>query len=336
MNVEIKKFTKKDFTPDGEVKWCAGCGDFRILAQTQKVLAETGRSPDEFAFISGIGCSSRFPYYINSYGYHTIHGRALAVATGTKTFNPELSVWVAMGDGDGLSIGGNHFLHAVRKNLDIVCILMDNRIYGLTKGQFSPTSLKGQKTKTSPYGTLEKPLDPVALTLGIGGTFVARTTDRNPKEMQRVLKRAYEHKGFSMVQILQNCVIFNDGAFEKETGKEKKDNNLNLVHGEPMIFGMEDEKAIIRDGFNPKVVNVADVDSSEILIHDETAVDPGLSLFLTALDGPGFPMPMGIIRQIEEPTFDQEAHAQVAEVTAKKGVGNIQELLNSGETWTVK
>ncbi|MDH5559929.1 MAG: 2-oxoacid:ferredoxin oxidoreductase subunit beta [Deltaproteobacteria bacterium] len=335
MNIEISKFTKKDFTPDGEVKWCSGCGDFSILAQAQKVLAETGRSPDEFAFISGIGCSSRFPYYVNSYGYHTIHGRALAVATGTKTFNPDLSVWVAMGDGDGLSIGGNHFLHAVRKNVDLVCILMDNRIYGLTKGQFSPTTDKGQVTKTSPYGTLESPVDPVSLTLGIGGSFVARATDRNPKEMQRIFKAAYEHKGFSLVHVLQNCVIFNDDCFNRETGSEKLDNTLQLVQGEPMIFGKENDKAIVRDGFSPKVVNKADVDPSEILVHDENADDPGLALFLSSMNKPELPTPLGIFRKVSQGTYDEDTHLQLKEITAKKGKGDLQTLLNSGDTWKV-
>ena len=336
MNTEAKQYTKKDFTPDGAVKWCAGCGDFGILAQTQKVLAELGRSPDEFAFISGIGCSSRFPYYVDTYGFHTIHGRALAIATGTKVHNPDLSVWVAMGDGDGLSIGGNHFIHAVRRNVDMVCILMDNQIYGLTKGQFSPTSLRGQRTKTSPFGTTEDPMDPIAAALGVGGTFVARSTDRNPKHLQEMLRRAYAHKGFSLIHVLQNCIIFNDACFEDYVGKEKADHTLMLEHGKPMIFGKESDKAIVIDGFDPKVVNVADVDSADIAIHDEFAAGEGNANFVNSMSkGGGFPMPLGVIRQIDTPAFDAANAAQLVDVTAKLGKGDLQTLLNSGDTWTV-
>ena len=337
MNAE-NKYTKKDFVPEGEVKWCAGCGDFSILNQTQKVLGEIGRSPDEYTFISGIGCSSRFPYYMDCYGYHTIHGRALAVATGTKLANPELQVWVAMGDGDGLSIGGNHFLHAVRRNLDMVVILMDNRIYGLTKGQFSPTTEKGKITKTSPYGSLEEPLDPVNLAIGAGCSFVARSVDRNPKHLAATLHRAAEHKGFSLVHVLQNCVIFNDGVFDPWVNKETKaDTNLYLEDGKPMIFSNGD-KAIVREGFSPKVVNTADVDASEILVHHENADDPGLKGFLANMSSraPEFPMPFGVIHQKKGPSFDQLMTEQVADVTAKKGKGDLMSLLNSGDTWDVK
>jgi len=337
MTTEVKQFTKKDFTPDGMVKWCAGCGDFSILAQTQKVLAEIGRPPEDFAFISGIGCSSRFPYYVNTYGYHTIHGRALSIATGAKVHNPDLSVWVAMGDGDGLSIGGNHFLHTVRRNVDIVCILMDNQIYGLTKGQFSPTSLRGQQTKTSPFGTTESPMDPIAAALGVEGTFVARSTDRNPKHLQEMLRRAYAHKGFSLVHVLQNCHIFNDKCFDDYVGKENGDNRILLEHGKPMIFGNDNDKAIVIDGFDPKVVNVADVDASEIAVHDEFTEGVGNANFVNSMakDGNGFPMPLGVIREIKTPAFD-EANAQLnASVIAKQGKGDLQTLLNAGDTWTV-
>jgi len=333
MNAE-SKYSKKDFVPNGPVKWCAGCGDFSILAQTQKVLGETGRSPDEFAFISGIGCSSRFPYYVDTYGYHTIHGRALAIATGTKIANPDLSVWVAMGDGDGLAIGGNHFLHAVRRNVDMVAILMDNRIYGLTKGQFSPTSFRGQKTKTAPTGTVENPIDPVSLTLGLNGTFVARSSDRHIKHMHEMLTRAYQHKGFSLVHILQNCPIFNDGAFELATSKDTRDDNtVILEHGKPMLYGKEKDKCIVRDGFSPKVANVADVAENEILIHDDK--DAGLGHFLAQMQGDDFPTPLGVFIERESPTIDQEYVSHENSEIERKGKGTIASLLNQGETWEV-
>ncbi|PCI24977.1 MAG: 2-oxoacid:ferredoxin oxidoreductase subunit beta [SAR324 cluster bacterium] len=336
MNTQAKKYTKKDFVSNQEVKWCSGCGDFSILSQTQKVLSEIGRPPEEITFVSGIGCSSRFTYYMDTYGFHTIHGRALAVATGVKTQNPDLSVWVAFGDGDGMSIGGNHFIHTIRRNLDIVCIMMDNRIYGLTKGQYSPTSLRDQITKTSPFGKLEAPMDPVAMALSSGATFVARSTDRNPKHLNEVLHKAYQHKGFSFVHVLQNCVIFNDGCHEPYVGKEKADNTLMLKDGQPMIFGKENDKAIVRDGFDPKVVNVADVDASEILVHDENSSSQGQSYFLAQMSEGKFPMPMGVIRQVEEPTYDGAYTEQIAEITAKQGQGDLQELLDSGDTWTVE
>jgi len=333
MNAE-SKYTKKDFVPDGPVKWCAGCGDFAILAQTQKVLADTGRSPDEFAFISGIGCSSRFPYYVNSYGFHTIHGRALAVATGVKVANPNLSVWVAMGDGDGLAIGGNHFLHAVRRNVDMVVILMDNHIYGLTKGQFSPTSLRGQVTKTAPTGTVEDPINPVALTLGLNGSFVARSTDRHPKHLSDILMRAYEHKGFSLVHVLQNCPIFNNGAHDLATKKETRDDNsIILEHGQKMIFGAARDKCIVRNGFSPKVAKVSEVDEKDILVHDEK--DAGLGHFLAQMQGESFPVPLGVFIERSAPTIDMEYRRHNDAEMQKKGKGDLQKLLNSGETWTV-
>ncbi len=334
--MEASKYTKKDFVSDQEVKWCAGCGDFGILAQTQKVLAETGIDPENVAFVSGIGCSSRFTYYMNTYGFHSIHGRALAVATGLKTANPDLSVWCAFGDGDGMSIGGNHFIHTIRRNLDIVCIMMDNRIYGLTKGQYSPTTLGGQITKTSPFGKLEKAMEPVALAMAAGATFIARSSDRNPKHLNEMLHKAYQHKGFSFVHVLQNCVIFNDGAFDDYVGKEKADHTLMLKDGEKLIFGKNNDRAIARDGFNPKIVNIKDVDESEILVHDENAKDAGQGLFLSQMGEGNYPMPMGVIRKHVEPTYDEQYEQQIAQVIAKQGKGDLQELLNSGDTWTVE
>lgn len=345
MSTETPKYTKKDFSSGQDVKWCAGCGDFAVLSQVQKTLAEIGRPPEEYAFISGIGCSSRFPYYMGTYGYHTIHGRALAVATGAKTYNPDLSVWVTMGDGDALSIGGNHFIHTIRKNLDIVCIAMDNRIYGLTKGQFSPTSIQGQVTKTSPSGKRSLPMDPVALALGAGVTFAARTVDRNPKQLNEILHKAYQHKGFSFVHVLQNCVIFNDGCHSDLTSKETKEEaTLRLVHGEPLIFGKEKDKAIVLDGLNPKIVNVADVDPDQILRHDENAEEPGLALllasmrtgkFLSSKTTGKFPMPLGVLRNVEEETYNEITTNQIKTFTDKKGPGDLEALLNSGEIWEV-
>ena len=336
MNMEASKYSKKDFVSDQEVKWCAGCGDFSILAQAQKVLAESGISPDKVTFVSGIGCSSRFTYYMNTYGFHSIHGRALAVATGVKTANPEQSVWVAFGDGDGLSIGGNHFIHTIRRNLDVVCIMMDNRIYGLTKGQYSPTSLMDQVTKTSPFGKLEFPMDPVAVALASGATFVARSIDRNPKHLNEILHKALKHKGFSFVHVLQNCVIFNDGAFSNYVGTEKDGNILFLKDGEQMLFGKDKDKAIVRDGFNPKVVDVAEVDQAEILVHEERVAAPGQGLFLSQMSEGNFPLPMGVIRQYEMPTYAAQYEDQISRVTAKQGKGDLQTILNSGDTWTVE
>lgn len=334
MNME-GKLTKKDFVTPQEVKWCSGCGDFSVLAQTQRVLAEIGRPREDYAFITGIGCSSRFTYYMETYGFHTIHGRALAIASGVKSQNPDLSVWVTIGDGDAVSIGGNHFVHAVKRNLDMVLIIMDNRIYGLTKGQVSPTSEKGKITKTSPYGSIDEPLDPVRLALGAGATFVARTTDRNVGMMRDILHKAYEHKGLSVVHVLQNCVIFNDGAFEREVGKEKSENTLELKHGEPLLFGAEKDKTIVMDGFQPKVVNVAGVDPAQMIKHDAHCTDPTVAMILSSLDPSKFPTPVGLIRQVEKPAYDAELAKMQEQVIASKGKGDLQKLLSSGETWTV-
>ena len=345
MPTEAKTYTKRDFSSGQDVKWCAGCGDFSVLSQVQKALVEIGRPASDYAFISGIGCSSRFPYYMGTYGYHTIHGRALAVATGVKTFNPKLSVWVTMGDGDALSIGGNHFIHTIRKNLDIVCIAMDNRIYGLTKGQFSPTSIQGQVTKTSPQGKRSLPLDPVALALGAGVTFAARTIDRNPKQLKEILLKAYRHKGFAFVHVLQNCVIFNNGCHSDLTDKEtKEETTMRLVHGEPMIFGKRRDKAIVLEGLDPKIVHVDEVDESQILVHDEKAREPGLALllasmrtgrYLSAKTTQKFPMPFGVLRNVEEETYEEITAAQVRKFTEERGPGDLEKLLHSGETWVV-
>lgn len=333
----MTEYKKKDFASSQVVKWCAGCGDFAVLSAVQSVLADIGRPPEEYSFVSGIGCSSRFPYYMNTYGFHTIHGRALPIATGEKIANPKQSVWVVTGDGDGMSIGGNHFVHAARTNPDLVVILLDNRIYGLTKGQLSPTSEFGLKTKSTPWGSVVEPLEPVALASGSGASFIARSTDRNMKLTKEMLRAAYEHKGFSLVHILQNCVIFNDGTHDKYTDKATQDEaNLFLEHGKPMIFGKEKDKCIVLDGFAPKIAKVADVDASKILLHDAKSKSPAMATLLSTFVDEGLPNPMGIIRQVEQPVYDERIDQQIADAKTSVGEGDIAELLAGGDTWTVQ
>lgn len=333
----MTEYKKKDFASSQVVKWCAGCGDFAVLSAVQSVLADIGRPPEEYTFVSGIGCSSRFPYYMNTYGYHTIHGRALAIATGEKVANPDQSVWVVTGDGDGMSIGGNHFVHAARKNPNLVVILLDNRIYGLTKGQLSPTSEFGMKTKSTPWGSVEEPLEPVALAAGSGATFIARSMDKDMKLTKEMLKAAYEHEGFSLVHILQNCVIFNDGTHDKFTEKAtREENNLYLEHGKPMIFGANKDKCIVLDGFAPKIANVSDVDASQILIHDAKSDSPAVATLLSTFVNAGLPNPMGIIKQVAKPVYDQRVAEQIIDVKGQVGEGDINKLLAGGDTWTVQ
>ncbi|MGK0289571.1 MAG: 2-oxoglutarate ferredoxin oxidoreductase subunit beta [bacterium] len=329
----IPVLKRKDFTSDQEVKWCAGCGDYGVLASTTNALAKIGKAPDKNVFVSGIGCASRFPYYLSTYGFHTIHGRALPIATGMKVANPDLAVWVVMGDGDAMSIGGNHFLHAARRNVNVTVIMIDNQIYGLTKGQFSPTSEVGKVTKTSPYGSVESPIDPVKLAITAGATFVARTADRFGGLTTDLLCQAYEHQGFSFVHVMQNCVIFNDKTFAKYTGKEKSENTILLEHGKPMIFGKDADKAIVQDGFTPKVVSVNDVEKSQILVHDAYSQDENLAFFLSSLKSP---LPIGLFRQVDRNAYDQVVEKQTQDVLEKKGKGNLQELLNSGDTWDIE
>ncbi len=333
----MSEYTKKDFVSSQTVKWCAGCGDFAVLSAVQSVLADIGRPPHEYTFVSGIGCSSRFPYYMNTYGYHTIHGRALPVATGEKVANPKQSVWVVTGDGDGMSIGGNHFVHTARKNPDLVVVLLDNRIYGLTKGQLSPTSEFGKKTKSTPWGSVEEPVEPIALAAGSGATFIARSTDRNMDLTKQMLRVAYEHKGFSLVHIMQNCVIFNDGANSEYRDKTtQEENNIFLEHGKPMIFGKDKEKCIILEGFAPKIAPVAEVDPSQIMIHDAKSKSPAVATLLSSFIDEGLPNPLGIIRQVEAPVYDQLVETQIDEVKAMVGEGDINQLLAGGDTWAVQ
>lgn len=333
-DVQTPQLTKKDFESDQAVRWCPGCGDYAILAQTQKNMPTFGRNKEDFVFVSGIGCSSRFPYYMNTYGFHSIHGRAPAVATGVKIANPDLSVWVITGDGDGLSIGGNHFMHALRRNMDFNILMFNNRIYGLTKGQYSPTSEHGKVTKTTPYGSIDFPLNPPSLALGAHATFVARTIDRWQKHMASMMERSYRHNGGSFIEIYQNCNIFNDGAYEAYTGVEKLNNVIELKHGEPMLFANE-TKGIKLDGSTATVVEMENYSIDDILVHDETNLDLA-HIIANWTTHPVLPEPIGVIYCIEKPTYNEEMVDQIDKATALKGKGNVQELLNTGDTWVVK
>jgi 2-oxoglutarate ferredoxin oxidoreductase subunit beta len=330
------KLTRKDFVSDQDVRWCPGCGDYAILAQVQKVFPELGIPKEKVVFISGIGCSSRFPYYMNTYGFHSIHGRAPAIATGLKVSRPDLMVWVVTGDGDGLSIGGNHLMHALRRNVDLKILLFNNRIYGLTKGQYSPTSELGKVTKSTPAGSADHPLNPLLLALGADATFVARTIDVEAKHQQDIIKRAAEHKGAAFVEILQNCNVYNDGAFASLTDKETKiDTQLVLEHGKPMIFGKNKDRGIRLKGLTPEVVTLGNgISTSDLLVHDEH--DPVLGFLLSRMAPPAFPTPIGVIRVAEKPTFDALMNYQIQDATAKSGEGDLEKLLHRGDVWTVK
>lgn len=329
-------YTPKDFASDQEVKWCPGCGDYSILKQVQTILPECGVKKEDVVFISGIGCSSRFPYYMNTYGMHSIHGRAPSVATGVKLANPNLNVWVITGDGDGLSIGGNHFIHLIRRNLDVNVLLFNNEIYGLTKGQFSPTSHQGLKTKSSPYGVVAQPFNPLALALGSGSTFISRAIDKEPKNLRNVLLEAQKHKGTSFVEIYQNCNIFNDGAFSAFTEKDlKEDNNLYLEHGEPLFFGIENAKAIILDGLEPKIVdrNSANYDESKVWIHDEKNILKAQILVKFNIDEEfeDFPRSFGVFYKKDKPSYEE----LFFKGTENKQKLDIQKELYGSNTWEV-
>ncbi len=329
------KLTKKDFQTDQEVRWCPGCGDYAILNSVQQTLPALGIPKENFVVVSGIGCSSRFPYYMNTYGFHTIHGRAPGVATGVKLANPELSVWVITGDGDALSIGGNHFIHAMRRNVGLNILLFNNRIYGLTKGQFSPTSETGKRTKSSPYGSVDRPFNPLQVALGAQATFVARGVDVQAPQLKKVLAAAAAHEGTSFVEILQNCNIFNDGTWKSVTERAvRSDMQIEVEHGEPLIFGAENEKALKLNGLQLEVVNVKDVDESEILVHDET--NQTLAWLLSQAAPPNLPTPIGVIRRIEAPVFEDSVAAQYGEALTRAGEPDLQQLLESGDTWTVE
>ncbi|MCG7858342.1 2-oxoacid:ferredoxin oxidoreductase subunit beta [Flavihumibacter sediminis] len=336
-----QSLTAKDFSSDMEVKWCPGCGDYSILKQVQTVFPDLGIPKENFVFISGIGCSSRFSYYMDTYGMHSIHGRAAAIASGVKAANPELSVWVVSGDGDSMSIGGNHFIHLMRKNFDINYLMFNNQIYSLTKGQYSPTSEKGKITKTSPYGSIEEPFNPSELALGAKASFVARTLDRDPKHMQGILRRAHQHRGTSFVEVYQNCPVFNDGAFFAFSDKEtKKEEALQLEDGKPLVFGNDDNKGIILDGLTPVIVdlNKGARGRDELWIHDEkdkTKANLIARFFDTAIDGQHFPRPFGVMYAEERATYEDNMAAQIELQKEKKGKQPLQKILSGDKTWTI-
>lgn len=333
---ETMRLTVKDFKSDQTVRWCPGCGDYAILAQMQKILPDLGLPKEKIVFISGIGCSSRFPYYMNTYGIHSIHGRAPTLATGLKIANPDLSIWVITGDGDGLSIGGNHLLHALRRNIDINIILFNNRIYGLTKGQYSPTSLPGHRTKSSPMGSIEQSFNPLGVAIGAEATFVARTIDTNIKHMAEILRRAAEHKGTSFVEIYQNCVIFNNNAWEYATEAQVKDENiLVLEHGKPMIFGKNRDKGIRLNELDPEIVSLDRVAQEDLLMHNEFSPEPSLAYLLTRMRHPQFPEPIGVFRSVEKPTYSELLLGQVEESIRTKGKGDLRKLYQAADTWQV-
>jgi 2-oxoglutarate/2-oxoacid ferredoxin oxidoreductase subunit beta len=338
-NEAVIQLTRKDFVSDQEVRWCPGCGDYSILAQTQKTMPDFGVPKENIVFISGIGCSGRLPYYMNTYGFHTIHGRAPTLATGLKLANPALMVWVITGDGDALSIGGNHVLHSMRRNVDIKLVMFNNRIYGLTKGQASPTSELGKKTKSSPAGTVDFPIQPLSIALAAEASFVARSVDTHTDHLQDTLERAGHHRGSAFVEVLQNCNIFNDGAFRDFTERDVRDDRtLLLEHGKPMVFGKERDKGIRLRGLHPEVVELGienGVTEEDLLVHDEEAEDPYLAYMLSRMWWPEFPVPMGVLRRVQRSTHDQLVSGQVDEARAQKGEGDLEKLLLSGETWVV-
>jgi 2-oxoglutarate ferredoxin oxidoreductase subunit beta len=331
--------TRKDFVSNQDVRWCPGCGDYAVLAQVQKLLPTLGIPRENFAFISGIGCSSRFPYYMETYGMHSIHGRAPAIASGLKLARPELSVWVVTGDGDALAIGGNHFIHAMRRNVDLKIILLNNRIYGLTKGQYSPTSEMGKKTKTTPLGSIDRPFSPLALALGAGATFVARATDSDLPHLQGVLARAARHQGTAFVEVLQNCVVFNDGAYDAVSDKATRDDaRVLLEHGQPLVYGTNRDRGIRLQGLKTQAVSLGEGGASraDLLVHDEQADDAALAFLLAQLGGEDSPLALGVLRAVATATYQQRHEQQVAEERQRKGLGNLARLLASGDTWIIK
>lgn len=334
-----QEFASKDFKSDQYVRWCPGCGDHALLNSLHKAMAELGIAPHNIAVISGIGCSSRLPYYMNTYGFHTIHGRAAAIATGVKVANPELSVWQISGDGDALAIGGNHFIHAVRRNVNINIVLLNNQIYGLTKGQYSPTSPRGFVSKSSPYGTVEDPFHPVELTFGARGHFFGRCVDVDGAASIEVLVASAKHKGTSVVEVLQNCVIFNDGSQSTVATKaDRAKNAIYLKQGQPMIFGENNEYGLMQEGFGIKVVKLGEngITEKDLLVHDAHCEDNTLQMKLALMEGPDFPIALGIIRDVQSPSYDECIHAQIEEVRAKKKDHSLEDLLMQGEIWEVK
>jgi 2-oxoglutarate ferredoxin oxidoreductase subunit beta len=335
----LRALTRKDFQTEQEVRWCPGCGDYAILTVVQKVLAGLGIPRHRYAFVSGIGCSSRFPYYVNTYGFHGIHGRAPAIAMGVKCANPELSVWVITGDGDGLSIGTNHLIHAIRRNLDINILLFNNRIYGLTKGQYSPTSEFGKKTKSSPLGTIERSISPVQTALAAQATFVARTLYADPNHLAKTLDAAARHRGTAFVEILQDCKVFNAGAFDNVADRSQADvQRINIEHGQPIRFGPHGRRGLAMRDMEPVIVDLdaLHVAEEDTLVHNARANSPALAEMLAALSPPEFPMAFGVFRQVERPVYEDLLMQQIREATKKRGKGDLARLFRSGTTWEVE
>ncbi len=331
-------YTAKDFRNGSEVRWCPGCGDHAIMNSVQRAMAELNIPHEKFAVISGIGCSSRFPYYMSTFGFHSIHGRATAVASGVKIANPDLNVWVITGDGDALAIGGNHFIHVVRRNIDLNIVLFNNKIYGLTKGQYSPTSDRGVITKTSPFGTIEDPFLPGLLVLGARGKFFARAADNNVAHTQEVLAKAARHKGTSVVEVLQNCVIFNDGIHEEITNpRYRAERQIFLEHGKPMLFGANNEKGLVFEKAQLKVVTIGQdgYTMDDILVHDAKTFNPTLHMALIHMSLPEFPVAMGVIRDVDAPVYDEAMVEQIADIKARSSVSKVEDLLKAGNTWEV-
>ena len=335
---EAVKLSRKDFQSDQEVRWCPGCGDYSILTAVQLLLPELDVKPENLVFVSGIGCAARFPYYMNVYGLHGIHGRAPAIATGIALSRPDLDVWVITGDGDALSIGGNHLIHSLRRNVNFTMLLFNNQIYGLTKGQYSPTSEVGKVTKSTPFGSIDHPFNPVSLALGAEATFVARTHDMDRKHMTEPFRRAHAHRGSSFVEVYQNCNVFNDGAFAAVTAKEARPNMLiDLKHGEPIRFGAEGQHGVVLNARGEtEVVDVADVGEDRLLVHDERRDDPSLAFALSRLaDTPTVPTPVGVFRDVERPIYEGEVQRQLVGAQEQRGPGDLEALIGSGATWEV-
>jgi 2-oxoglutarate/2-oxoacid ferredoxin oxidoreductase subunit beta len=331
--------SRKDWSSDQEVRWCPGCGDYSILAAVQLLMPDLGIRREDVVFVSGIGCAARFPYYMNTYGMHTIHGRAPAIATGLAMARPDLHVWVVSGDGDALSIGGNHLIHALRRNVNITLLLFNNQIYGLTKGQYSPTSEVGKVTKSTPFGSLDHPFNPVSVAIGAEASFVARTHDMDRKHMMEVFRRAFQHKGASLVEIYQNCNVFNDGAFGEITSKQTREEMLiPLVDGEPIRFGADGRRGVVLDPQRgAHIADVADVGEDALLVHDESRDDPGVAFMLSRLArGPHEPTPIGVFRDVQRPEYGSGVNQQLAEAQAQRGPGDLSALLRSGATWQVE
>ena len=336
--MSTETLTKKDFQSDQDVRWCPGCGDYSILKSVQMVLPTLGIPKEKFVVVSGIGCSSRFPYYVDTYGFHGIHGRAPAIATGLKTARPDLSVWVATGDGDAMSIGGNHLIHLLRRNVGIKVVMFNNRIYGLTKGQYSPTSERGKRTKSTPVGSVDNPFNPLALALGSGATFVARTVDIFQKHMQEVMRRAAAHEGSAYVEVYQNCNIFNDRAFAHMTDKPVRDDNtLYLEHGQPLVYGKERDKGLRLNGLTLEKVDLAGGEASETdcLVWDESLSDPTMAFMMAQLAAPEMPTPLGVFRAVDDVPYDKAVSEQIEAEIDAKGQGTLEQLLSSGDIWSV-